>query len=152
MRRKPVTVPPVKGHRRPAPTRDRGQAVAPFFCLERAAWIPYVIRRDDKTGECRGVEGPRGWRALRAAPRVNRAGTWPSALEKPRAALRARSLLSRGSTWRKQRSFECFDEEPQTMLAVIAPAVAWAPIGLLDGAPVGTPGVVAVDRAIGGPA
>jgi hypothetical protein len=47
----------VKNHRRPAPTRDHGQAVAPFFCLTRAAWIPYALTWDPETGALRGVEG-----------------------------------------------------------------------------------------------
>jgi len=61
----------VKRHR-PEVTRDHGQAVAPFFCLERAAWILYVIRRDDKSGECRGAEGPRGFASYREAVEASR--------------------------------------------------------------------------------
>jgi hypothetical protein len=67
MRRKPAKAPPVKGQRRPAPTRDHGQAVAPFFSLARAAWIPYAITWDPETGALRGVEGPRGSATYRAA-------------------------------------------------------------------------------------
>ena len=50
---------PVKSRRRPARSRDHGQAVVPFFCLERAASIPYTFTWDPETVEFRGVEGPR---------------------------------------------------------------------------------------------
>jgi hypothetical protein len=43
------------------------QRVAPFFCLARAAWIPYALTWKPETGEIRGAEGPRGFDSYRAA-------------------------------------------------------------------------------------
>jgi hypothetical protein len=48
-------------------TAQRGPTPAPFFCLARAAWIPYAITWDEKTGALRGVEGPCGFASYRAA-------------------------------------------------------------------------------------
>jgi hypothetical protein len=45
----------------------RGQRVAPFFSLSRAARIPFVLIRNPETGEFRGVEGPRGFASYREA-------------------------------------------------------------------------------------
>jgi len=67
MRRKPV-----KGHRRPASTRDHGQAVAPFFSLARAAWVPYVLAWDPESGEFRSVEGPQRFATYREAVEASR--------------------------------------------------------------------------------
>ena len=41
--------------------------VAPFFCLVRAAWMPYALTWDAETGAFRGVEGPRGFATYREA-------------------------------------------------------------------------------------
>jgi hypothetical protein len=38
----------------------RGQRVAPFFCLARAAWIPYALTWDPETGAFHGVEARSG--------------------------------------------------------------------------------------------
>jgi len=40
-------------------TGKRGPTPAPFFCLTRAAWIPYALTWDPESGEFRGVESPR---------------------------------------------------------------------------------------------
>ena len=50
----------------------RGQRVAPFFSLARAAWIPYALTWDPETGEMRGVEGPRGFATYREAVEASR--------------------------------------------------------------------------------
>jgi hypothetical protein len=42
-------------------------AVAPYFSLARAAWIPYALAWDPETGAFRGVEGPRGFDTYREA-------------------------------------------------------------------------------------
>ena len=38
---------------------------APFFCLTRAAWIPYAVTWDPESGEFHSVEGPRGFDTYR---------------------------------------------------------------------------------------
>ena len=54
-------------------TGQRGPTTpAPFFCLTRAAWIPYVLTRDEATGELRAVEGPRGFATYREAVEASR--------------------------------------------------------------------------------
>jgi hypothetical protein len=50
---------------------------APFFCLTRAAWIPYALAWNPETGEVRGVEGPRGFDTYRAAVEASRSLTLP---------------------------------------------------------------------------
>ena len=45
---------------------------APFFCLARAAWIPYALTWDPETGALRGVEGPRGFASYREAVEASR--------------------------------------------------------------------------------
>jgi hypothetical protein len=67
MPRKPRSVPPLKGRRRPTP-RD----VAPFFRLWAAAWIPCVVSWDTETGELHYVEGPRGFASYREAVEASR--------------------------------------------------------------------------------
>jgi hypothetical protein len=47
-------------------------AVAPFFALARAAWMPYALTWDPETGELRGVEGPRGFASYREAVEASR--------------------------------------------------------------------------------
>jgi hypothetical protein len=42
-------------------TGQRGPTTAPYVCLARAPWVPYVLAWDPETGEIRGVEGPRGF-------------------------------------------------------------------------------------------
>jgi hypothetical protein len=46
--------------------------VAPFFCLARAAWMPYACTWDAETGALRGVEGPRGFATYREAVEASR--------------------------------------------------------------------------------
>ena len=47
--------------------------IAPFFSLARAAWIiPYALTWDARTGEYRGVEGPRGFASYREAVEASR--------------------------------------------------------------------------------
>jgi hypothetical protein len=46
---------------------QRATTAAPFFCPARAAWIPYALTWDPKTGELHGVEGPRGFDTYREA-------------------------------------------------------------------------------------
>ena len=41
------------------------QTLAPYFSLARGEWIPYAVTWDDRTGEFRGVEGPRGFATYR---------------------------------------------------------------------------------------
>jgi hypothetical protein len=45
---------------------QRGPAAAPYFSLADATWIPYAFAWDDRTDECRGVEGPRGFASYQA--------------------------------------------------------------------------------------
>jgi hypothetical protein len=45
---------------------------APFFCLARAAWIPYALTWNPETGALRGVEGPRGFASDREAAEASR--------------------------------------------------------------------------------
>jgi hypothetical protein len=45
---------------------------APFFCLSRAAWIPYALAWDLETGALHGVEGPRGFARAREAAEASR--------------------------------------------------------------------------------
>ena len=77
-------MPPVKGSRRLALSRDHGQAVAPFFCLARAAWIPYALTWDPETGAFRGV---RGAARVRQLPRGG--GGEPSLDKGPHVRLKA---------------------------------------------------------------
>lgn len=44
---------------------QRGPTPVPFFCLARAAWMPYAVTWDPESGEFRGVEGPRGFNTRR---------------------------------------------------------------------------------------
>jgi hypothetical protein len=53
-------------------TTQRGQTAAPYFSLARGEWVPYVLTRDAKGGEFRGVEGPRGLASYRAAVEASR--------------------------------------------------------------------------------
>jgi hypothetical protein len=46
--------------------------VAPFFARPRGAWIRYACTRDPEAGECRGVEGPRGFASYREAVEASR--------------------------------------------------------------------------------
>jgi hypothetical protein len=50
----------------------RGQRVAPFFPLSRAAWIPHAFIWNSETGAVRGVEGPRGFASYREAVEASR--------------------------------------------------------------------------------
>jgi hypothetical protein len=59
----------VKG---PASTRDHRGAVAPFFCLVRAAWIPYALTWEPETGAIRSAEGPRAFASYREAVEASR--------------------------------------------------------------------------------
>jgi hypothetical protein len=43
----------------------RGQRVTPFFCLARAAWIPYALTWDPETGAMRGAKDPHGFDSYR---------------------------------------------------------------------------------------
>ena len=45
---------------------------APYFCLARAAWVPYILAWDPETGEIRGVEGPCGFDTYREAVEASR--------------------------------------------------------------------------------
>jgi hypothetical protein len=53
-------------------TPQREPTPAPYFCLARAAWIPYAHTWDDTTGEIRGVEGPQGFARYREAVEASR--------------------------------------------------------------------------------
>ena len=53
-------------------TAQRGPTAAPFFCLARAAWIPYALTWNPETGALRGVEGPRGFASYREAVEASR--------------------------------------------------------------------------------
>jgi hypothetical protein len=48
------------------------QRRAPFFCLARAAWMPYALTWNPETGAFRGVEGPRGFASYREAAEASR--------------------------------------------------------------------------------
>ena len=45
---------------------------APYFSLALAAGIPYAFAWDERTGEIRGVEGPRGFASYREAVEASR--------------------------------------------------------------------------------
>jgi hypothetical protein len=47
-------------------------AVAPFFSLARAAWIPYALTWDPETGALCGADGPRGFASYREAVEASR--------------------------------------------------------------------------------
>ncbi len=53
-------------------TSQRANTAAPYFCLARAAWMPYAITWDPETGALRGVEGPRGFASYHEAVEASR--------------------------------------------------------------------------------
>jgi hypothetical protein len=54
------------------PRYDRPTPPAPFFSLAFAPWIPCALIWDLRTGEFRGVEGPRGFAGYREAVEASR--------------------------------------------------------------------------------
>jgi len=47
-------------------------APSPYFSLERAAWVSYVILWGQRTAELRRVEGPEGFHEYRHAVEASR--------------------------------------------------------------------------------
>jgi hypothetical protein len=54
------------------PSCDGPTTVASFFCLARAAWIPYALTWDPDTGAFRSAAGPSGFASYREAVEASR--------------------------------------------------------------------------------